>query len=147
MSEAEIPCDVFLAHAAFDTPTAEVVVNRLEEAGLVVYRFTIFPNQDDGDSADAQTEEFRSKLAESRAFVALLTRAYLHSPWLPLTVGAARGLSKPIYVLVDSATAGEVPSYLQRFPLLPLSQTQELITAVRSRPPGGKRRSQSKTGT
>jgi hypothetical protein len=147
MSEADIPCDVFLAHAAFDTPTAEVVANRLEEAGLIVYRFTTLPDEDDSDSAEAQTEEFRSRLTESRAFVALLTRAYLHSPWLPLAVGAARGNSRPIYVLVDSSTAGEVPSYLRHFPTVPLSQTQELLTAIQALPAGRKRRTQSKTGT
>jgi hypothetical protein len=118
--------DVFLAASASDGAVASVVRRAFEDAGIA----TFFDVHDLRPGEDWK-EAVREAMAESWAFVALLTPAFVHSPWLPLEYGLAVGWDRAIYLLTSGIKADEVPPFLRGYATLPVARVSEVVEAVK----------------
>lgn len=120
--------DVFLSHAAVDTGLAEGVVRSFQAAGLEV-----FPAAGLGANA-GEAAEVRRRLQQSVAFVALLTPTLAREDAFTIEIGAAWAGSTPIYLLLSEIRKAEIPSYLRRYPAVPLwAGLEGVIEEVRKR--------------
>src|SRR4051812_24932345 len=120
MSRSREPMpDVYLSCATSDIARAEVVVRSLADAGLKVRRVSELEWQQ-AVAAD-RVETVWAALRHCAALVVLGSRAHIRSPVLTMEVGAALGGRKRIYVLVEPNAADDLPSYLQRQHVVPLS--------------------------
>ncbi len=115
--------DVFLSTSSTDKGVAEVVRRAFEERGL-----TVFTDSARRSPEVAWEDSFGVAMAEARAFVAILSRASVNSPWNMIGVGAAQAWGKGIYLLLDGLT--EVPGYLRRYPSFPISRLSEVVAEV-----------------
>ena len=116
--------DVFLAFANADAGIAEVVRRDFEARGLGVLCVGA-PTPDQN-----QLDGIRDALAESRAFVMILTRSFLNSTWMAFFLGAASSWDKPIYILLENLTFSEVPAYLRTLQVRPFGKRAEVIEAI-----------------
>jgi len=124
MSVKKATDDVFLSASARDVGMTQVVRHALEEAGLAVFvpeREEISPR-----AADA----IREAIAESGAFVALLTPSHVNSNLLAIEIGGASTWNKPIFLLLDGLTGREIPSYLKRYKAFPATKLSTLVRSV-----------------
>jgi hypothetical protein len=125
MSRSREPTpDVYLSCATSDRARAAAVARPLTDAGLVVRRVSEL-EWHQAVAAD-QVETVWAALRHSSAFLVLGTRGHIRSPVLAMEVGAALMGQKPIYVLVEPDAADDLPSYLQRQHVLPLSDLGRL---------------------
>lgn len=115
--------DVFLSAAEADRGVAQAIRRAFEERGLTV--FIDAPHRAPG--ADWE-ENIRQAMAESRAFVAILSRASLNSPESLMEIGAAQAWGKAIYFLREGST--EIPTFLQKYPAEPLSRLPDVVERV-----------------
>jgi hypothetical protein len=129
MSRSREPTpDVYLSCATSDLARADAVARQLTDAGLAVRRVSELDWQQ-AVAAD-RVETVWAALRHSPALVVLGTRAHIRSPVLTLEVGAALAGRKPIYVLVEPDAADDLPSYLQRQHVLPLSELGRLAALL-----------------
>ena len=101
--------DVFLSYDVADSTLARNVKRRLEAHGLSVYASAPLTRRD-----TAAESGIRRALAESRAFVALMSPKTSHSPWILFESGAAWQQHMPIYVLQKGVRAGEMSGFFQK---------------------------------
>jgi hypothetical protein len=120
--------EVYLSCATSDRARAEAIVRQLTDAGLAVRRVSELDWQQ--AVAAEQVETVWAALRHSAALVVFGSRAHIRSPVLTLEVGAALAGHKPIYVLVEPDAADDLPSYLQRQHVLPLSEVHRLVALL-----------------
>ncbi len=77
-----------------------------------------------------RVETVWAALRNSAALVVLGTRGHIRSPVLTMEVGGALAGRKPIYVLVVPDAADDLPTYLQRQHVLPLSERGRLAAML-----------------
>jgi hypothetical protein len=124
MSEKKVISDVFLAASPRDAGVAEVVRRAFEEAGLAVFSSaTIQPSPDFADA-------IREAIAESWAFVVLLTPSFVNSNNLAVLSGGAWAWDKPIYLLLESVSPKDVPTYLKRYKIVPIAKLADVVESV-----------------
>src|SRR5262245_15645329 len=122
-------CDVFLAASHHDAGVAEVVRRSFEEAGLKVFSSaTMVPGSGTWDA-------LREEIAGARVFVALLTPSFVRSSLLPLELGGAWAWELPIYLLLESLSSKDVPSYLKRYAVktAPITKVTEVVASAARR--------------
>jgi TIR domain len=117
-------CDVFLAASRRDAGVAEVVRRAFEDSGLVVFSSATMELGSDFSNA------IREAIAESRVFVALLTPSFVRSSHLPLEIGGAWAWEKPIYLLLESLSPKDVPSYLKRYKAIPTTKLADAVASI-----------------
>jgi hypothetical protein len=117
-------CDVFLAASQHDEGVAGVVRRAFEEAGLVVFSPTAMKPGSNFEDA------LREAIVESWAFVVLLTPSFVNSSTLALEYGGAWVWDKPIYILLESLSPKDVPSYLKRYKAVPIAKLAHVVKAV-----------------
>jgi len=122
--------DVFLSHSVRDAALATVVKQHLEEAGLAVFGVSGFDLAIGGEPGTEWADAVWEALVESSALVALLTPAHRDSPALGVEVGGAWVRQKPIYILLEGDGPTELPPYLRRFQVYPLSELSNVILAI-----------------
>lgn len=125
MSRNSASYDVFLTYSRIDRGVGEVVRRAFEERGLRVF----------ADSASVATgarweEATRSAMAESRAFVAILSRASSNSSWITLELGAALAWGKAIYLLLEGITAEALSAPMSSLPSVPIARLREVVDEV-----------------
>jgi hypothetical protein len=120
--------DIYLSCATSDLARADAIARRFAAAGLVVRRVSELDWQQ-AVAAD-RVETVWAALRNSRALVVLGTRCHIRSPVLTMEVGGALGVRKPIYVLLEPDAADDLPSYLQRQHVLPLSEHGRLAALL-----------------
>lgn len=111
MKKRNPPCDVFLSYAPIDSSTAEVVASKFETRGLTVFP----PYELQLDPAQSFKDVYRNAIAESRAFVIILSRASLNSEYVSVHLGAALSWETPVYVLLQGVSERDVPQTLRKF--------------------------------
>lgn len=116
--------EVFVAATRHDAAVADVVQRAFEDVGLTVFSFT------KAETGARWGDKVREALAESNAFVAVLTPAALRSPGLTLELGGAIAWNKPIYILLDGIGPSQVPVFLRDFELRPISEIAKVVKAV-----------------
>jgi TIR domain len=116
--------DVFLSHSQADSGVAKVVRRALEDAGYSVFSSADTPSKSEFETA------FREAISESRALLVVLSRSYLSSPWLMFELGAAASWSKPVYLLLDGLTPGELPQAFKSLKSTPISRFQTVIDQI-----------------
>lgn len=116
--------DVFVSSTAHDAALARVARNVFEEAGLSAFAVG------DAESAQRLTDEAWQALAESWAFVAIVTPLSVESPNVTLELGAASAWNKPVFLLLDGMVAKELPRFLRRFDSAPSSEVQRVARKV-----------------
>lgn len=129
--------DVVLSYSVRDEAQAAVVMRKLGEAGLSVFSVSDLEIQGDRETGEKFAEALREALVESSALVVLLTPAHRDSPALGVEVGAAWIGQKPVFVLVAGDSASDVPVYLRRYHVSPLSQLSQVIPAIARLGPSG----------
>jgi hypothetical protein len=125
--------DVFLSCATADLALADTVVQQLSAAGLVVRRVSELEWQQ-AVAAD-RVETVWAALRTSSTLIVLGTRGHVRSPVLTMEVGAALASRKPIVVLVSPDVTADLPTYLQRQHVLPLSELARLTALLEERVP------------
>lgn len=116
--------DIYLSCATRERRRAEEVVRRLADAGFRVERVSDLEWQ---QAVAAEREEtVWAALRNSSALVILGTGGHTRSPVLTMEVGGALADRKPIYVLTEPDAADDLPSYLQRQHIVPLSEIEQL---------------------
>ncbi|MBI1918830.1 MAG: toll/interleukin-1 receptor domain-containing protein [Planctomycetes bacterium] len=116
--------DVFLAHAATDSPLAREVANACRAEGLEV--FTTAELSLGVDVGDAVWDA----LAECRALIVLLSPSEVTSSmWIE--IGAAQAWNKPIFVIVTDPSMVRLPPALTGFPLYSPGRTEEVVRAIK----------------
>lgn len=122
-------CDVFLAASHHDAGVAEVVRRSFEEAGLAVFSSAT------KELGSGFWGAVREEIAAARVFVALLTPSFVKSSQLPLELGGAWARELPIYLLLESLSSKEVPSYLKRYAVkaAPITKLAEVVASVARR--------------
>jgi hypothetical protein len=123
-------CDVILSHSVRDEALAAVVKQKLADVGLSVFGASGLDLADGGEGGAEFADAVLKALVESSALVALITPAHRDSPALGVEVGAAWIQHKPIYVLVAGDNSAEVPPYLRRFQVYPLSRLPDAISSI-----------------
>ncbi|GIW79436.1 MAG: hypothetical protein KatS3mg105_1243 [Gemmatales bacterium] len=117
-------CDVFISHRAADTQVATEVAEILETVGLKTFRSgAVEPGEDISDA-------IWQALAESRAFIAIVTP---HAP--PQTmglveVGAATAWNKPIFVVINGPSSTKVPAPFSGYPAYTLGRLDDVVQAI-----------------
>lgn len=131
--------EVYLSCATRDRSRADGIAGRLVEAGFRVARISDLEWQQ-AVAADRE-ETVWGSLRDSKALVILGTRDHIRSPVLTMEVGAALADHKPIHVLIDSDIADDLPAYLQRQHVWPISEVDRLIASLKhaDRPSRGQR--------
>src|SRR5436190_18794032 len=89
------PYQVFISHATADKWLAKVLCEKIEATGATTFR-------DDRDirGGDDIPEEIRRQIKQSKEIVVLLTPQSVTRQWVILEVGAARGWSKRMRILL-----------------------------------------------
>jgi len=103
---------------------ADVVRQKLEEQGLSVFGYHAVP------STGRVVEELREALAGSSVMVMILTSSSSRSPNLAVEIGAAMAWRKSVFVLLQNATAGDLPAFLQDFVAFPISRVDDVVKMV-----------------
>jgi hypothetical protein len=117
---------IFLSFALEDQSLAADVAARLSAAGLDVF------STQDVESGDEYTDATRQAVNRSAAVVAVLSRPSGRSE-VPASIlfeiGAGVGARKPIFVVVDDATA-KLPFGVPNLHVLPTSRLDEIARRV-----------------
>ncbi len=69
-------------------------------------------------------------MAESRVFVAILSRSSLPSPWIAMELGAALAWGKSIDLFVEGITESEVPASLAQYRVVPLARLTQILDEI-----------------
>src|SRR5687768_7030598 len=116
---------VFLSYPLRDEPHARAVRRALESAGCDVLTTQ---HASDGGPRHA-SEEIRSLMGESDAFVVVTSSEAAHSPWTAFEIGAAMAWRKPVFVIADDVRS--LPGYLRKFQVLRLNELPKLTEGVK----------------
>lgn len=116
--------DIFLAATEQDADAAERVKKALEDAGLSVFAFW------KERPSKARSNFLRRTLKESRATVAIVTKAALESPYVEMMVAASWALEKPIHLVLEGVRVQELPVMMRRFPNHPLAKLPNVVSEV-----------------
>jgi hypothetical protein len=118
--------DIFLSHGERDGALATVVKQRLEDFGLSVFVASDAELLVSPEAAAAA----RQALVGSSAFVALLTPSHKGSPNLTFELGVAWGRGVPVHILVAGDELSQIPDYMRRYKIHPLSEFSALIAEL-----------------
>jgi TIR domain len=120
--------NVYLSCATRDLAQADEMARNLTDVGFTVRRVSELDWQQ--AVAEHREETVWTALRNSLAMVILGTRGHIRSPVLTMEVGSALAGQKAIYVLVEPDAADDLPSYLQRQHLLPLTEPGRLVALL-----------------
>ncbi len=125
MSTVAPSSDIFLSYAHQDEGVAATVKRTLSDGGLTVY------SAPDVDLGGDILRSIRTKLVESRAVIVILSPGLELPPSVLVEIGAAMAWERPIFVLLDGVAPTEVPVFLRKFRLLPISKLADVVGLVR----------------
>ena len=114
-AESEDRFDIFLSHATADTALAQVVRERLAEAGLAYHT-----SLSDLPARQYSEDHVQTVLAASRAYVAIASRSSVQAPVILIEVGAAFAVDLPVLFLLNDLKSSELPKFFKRYPAFPL---------------------------
>src|SRR5947207_2098220 len=118
--------DVFISHVAADSNVARAIADGLASVGLEAFRDA------NGEPGANLSEAIWDALAESRAFIALISPDTPTSATAMVELGAAAAWNKPIFLLLNGPSSARLPKALAIYPVYPLSRLEEVIQAIRS---------------
>jgi len=129
MIERKYRFDVFLSYAAAERATAEVIRRSLSAEGLRIF--------DPADAATGETiaDAVWKALAESDAFVVVLSADEQPKPNTAAELGAAQAWHKPIYLVSNANGGTRIPTFLSGYRLYPLSRIDDVARAIKKGPP------------
>jgi len=112
--------DVFISHKGEDIHIAESVGEVLHRSGLSGYLDRWDPAVE-GDSPELE-DYIRRIIRETKTILAIVTENTPLSWWVPFEIGVARETNSQIATFLEvdrlSAASVELPSYLQKWPIL-----------------------------
>lgn len=117
--------DVFLSYAHQDESVAATVKRTLSGEGLIVF------SAPDVDLGGDILRSIRTRLVESRAVIVIVSPGLELPPSVLVELGAAMAWERPIFVLLDGVASSEVPAFLRKFRLLPMSKLPDIVDLVR----------------
>lgn len=117
--------DVFLSSSALDRGLAGFVIEAFAEHGIHVFHV------DDLRPGVSIEKRIREVLVECSSVVILVTPSSIGSQNLAFETGMAMAWSKPVFVLYDGVSSHEIPAFLKRFRIFPVSQVGKVATVIR----------------
>jgi TIR domain len=122
--------DVFLSHASADRALAQIVQERLTDAGL-----TYHSSLSDLPARQYAEDHVQTVLAASRAYVAIASRSSVQAPAVLVEVGAAFAMDLPVIFLLNDLKPSELPAFFKRYPAFPLWKGfSKFVATVRKLP-------------
>jgi hypothetical protein len=116
--------DVFISHAAGDTPLAAELANACRAGGLeAITGAELLPR-------GATEDEMWEALAECRAVIVILAPAGL-TPSMGIEVGAARAWNKPIYAVLTDPASTRMPVSMTDLKVYPPSRIDDAIELIK----------------
>jgi hypothetical protein len=116
--------DIFISYAGQDSALADQLATACRAAGLSSFSTNDIPA---GDNAD---EILWEALAESKAFLAIISRA-TPTAYMGIELGAALAWNKPIFGIVEEASS-RPPAGFPAMRLYPASRIDDVIHAVKA---------------
>jgi len=116
--------DVFLSYPLTEKPVAELIERGLQEAGLDVF------NPARVESGSSVQDVLWQALAESAAFVVVISREGVTSSSTAVELGAAMAWHKPIFVVSSGNGNTRLPAYLSGYPIYPLSRIEDVAQSI-----------------
>ena len=118
--------DVFVSHAAADSLVAREIAQRLESAGLAAFvGGAVSPGTD-------LSEAIWEALAESRALIAIISPETPTYAMGMVEIGAAAAWNKPVFLLINGPSSGNLPAALAAYPVYPSTRFEEVIRSIRA---------------
>jgi hypothetical protein len=118
--------DVFVSYAAPESAAANAVVEGLAGAGMAVRR-----DLEILESGSKWESSLRKALIDSDAFVLVIDSNAGIAPNPTFELGAAMTIHKPVFVVREREPSAEVPQFLRRFEVFPITAIDELAESIR----------------
>ena len=89
-----------------------------------------FPHAGTSGTDSEFMDAIRSAIAESRVFVAIVSRASMNNAKIAVEIGAAWGWGKSIHFLLSGLSSSDLPGWLARHPHAPITELAAVIDEI-----------------